>query len=195
MKKQLVSKPGASVTCSEVRIKANARHSRLSAGVPAGFDRHRSNHNDFNRDGNLLIADSYNNRVIETNQRGEIVWHYGLGPADTSANSPIGVTDAQRLHDGLTLTTNRGLPPGAVPAYPSGVVDSGVVTLVDRNGHIVLSYATVGTDGSAANQLYQPTTARFVPRRLSYKPCNDDRTFRLRVARYFVADSGKRPSH
>ena len=32
----------------------------------------------FNQDGNLLIADQFNNRVIEADKSGHIVWSYGL---------------------------------------------------------------------------------------------------------------------
>jgi len=32
-----------------------------------------------------LIADQFNNRVIEVDHRGNIVWHFGLGPADFAA--------------------------------------------------------------------------------------------------------------
>src|SRR5713101_3286483 len=34
-----------------------------------------------------LIADQFNNRVIEVDHRGNIVWHFGLGPADFSPAS------------------------------------------------------------------------------------------------------------
>ena len=32
----------------------------------------------FNHEGNLLISDQFNNRVIETTPRGEIIWSFGL---------------------------------------------------------------------------------------------------------------------
>src|ERR1035441_3669519 len=51
----------------------------------------------FNQDGNLLIADQFNNRVIEADKSGHIVWSYGLGPNDFSSNSVIGVNDAQQI--------------------------------------------------------------------------------------------------
>ena len=49
----------------------------------------------FNHEGNLLISDQFNNRVIETTPRGEIIWSFGLGPTDFSENSIIGVNDAR----------------------------------------------------------------------------------------------------
>ena len=51
----------------------------------------------FNQCGNVLISDQFNNRVIETNDRGEIVWNYGLGPTNFTESSIIGVNDAQRI--------------------------------------------------------------------------------------------------
>jgi hypothetical protein len=44
-----------------------------------------------------LIADQFNNRVIEVDHRGNVVWHFGLGPSDFSPASIIGVNDAQRV--------------------------------------------------------------------------------------------------
>jgi hypothetical protein len=44
-----------------------------------------------------LIADQFNNRVIEVEHRGNVVWHFGLGPSDFSPASIIGVNDAQRV--------------------------------------------------------------------------------------------------
>jgi hypothetical protein len=66
---------------------------------------------DLNRRGNTLIADQFNNRVIEVDPNGEIVWQYGLGPADFSPESIIGVNDAQRVGD-LTLMAGTGTPGG-----------------------------------------------------------------------------------
>ena len=49
---------------------------------------------EFNSRGNILIADQFNNRVIEVDSIGKIVWQFGLGPADFSPASIIGVNDA-----------------------------------------------------------------------------------------------------
>ena len=64
----------------------------------------------FNRAGNLLISDQFNNRVIEVNPAGDIVWSFGRGPNDFSAQSVIGVNDAERV-DTLTLMAGTGTPP------------------------------------------------------------------------------------
>src|ERR1035441_1685723 len=44
---------------------------------------------EFNEPGNILIADQFNNRVIEATPSGKIVWSFGLGPNDFSSNSII----------------------------------------------------------------------------------------------------------
>ena len=51
----------------------------------------------FNHRGDLLISDQYNNRVIEIDRSGNIVWQFGVGPNDVTAKSIIGVNDAQRV--------------------------------------------------------------------------------------------------
>ena len=43
----------------------------------------------FNQPGNILIADQFNNRVIEISPNGNIVWSFGRGPNDFSAKSII----------------------------------------------------------------------------------------------------------
>src|SRR5450759_5330735 len=80
----------------------------------------------FNRPGNILIADQFNNRVIEVNRAGEIIWSFGLGPNDFSAKSVIGCNDAQRVGP-FTLMAGTGTPPGVVPQAPAGAVDNRVV--------------------------------------------------------------------
>ena len=37
---------------------------------------------EYNQPGNILIADQFNNRVIEITPDGQIVWSFGLGPND-----------------------------------------------------------------------------------------------------------------
>ena len=88
-----------------------------------------------------LIADQFNNRVIEVDRRGNIVWQFGLGPADFSPASIIGVNDAQRVGE-LTLMAGTGTPGGQPEApdctNPSGCPDNRVL-LVDRGGNIRLA--------------------------------------------------------
>jgi len=56
-----------------------------------------------------LIADQFNNRVIEVDHQGNVVWHFGLGPSDFSPASIIGVNDAQRVGE---FTLMAGTNPG-----------------------------------------------------------------------------------
>lgn len=116
---------------------------------------------EFNRPGNILIADQFNNRVIEIDRFGEIVWQFGLGPTDVSARSIIGTNDAQRVGN-LTLMAGTGAPPGSEPACPNGCADNRVM-FVNRTGHIVWQYGEFGVTGSGFNQLNTPVQATFLP--------------------------------
>jgi hypothetical protein len=115
----------------------------------------------FNRVGNVLIADQFNNRVIEVTPKGDIVWHFGVGPDDVSAKSIIGVNDAERV-GALTLLAGTGAPAGTEPACPSGCADNRVI-LVDRAGQIVWQYGQFGVTGADDNQLSAPVQATFLP--------------------------------
>jgi hypothetical protein len=122
---------------------------------------------EFNRKGNFLISDQFNNRVIEIDPDGKIVWHFGNGPADFSKHSIIGVNDAQRVGD-LTLLAGTGTPGGQPEApnctMPSGCPDNRVL-LVNRWGHIVWQYGTFGTGGSGPGQLNTPVQVTWLPTR------------------------------
>jgi hypothetical protein len=115
----------------------------------------------FNRPGNILIADQFNNRVIETDVAGNIVWSFGLGPNDFSAKSIIGVNDAQRVGP-LTLVAGTGTPAGVIPQSPNGATDNRVI-LVDPFGRIVWQYGQFGQAGSGPNLLNTPVQCTFLP--------------------------------
>lgn len=120
---------------------------------------------EFNEPGNYLIADQFNNRVIEVDRHGNIVWQFGLGPADFSAASIIGVNDAQRVGD-LTLMAGTGTP-GGQPEAPNCTNSNGCpdnrVLLVDRSGNIVWQYGQFGVTGSGPNQLNVPVQNTWLP--------------------------------
>ena len=115
----------------------------------------------FNQPGNILITDQFNNRVIEINPAGNIVWHFGIGPNDFTANSIVGTNDAERVGD-FTLMSGTGIPPGVDPNAPNGAADNRVL-LVNREGQIVWQYGQFGVTGSDANQLNTPVQNTFVP--------------------------------
>jgi hypothetical protein len=119
---------------------------------------------DFNRPGNALISDQFNNRVIEVAPNGEIVWQFGKGPADFTTASVIGVNDAQRVGR-LTLMAGTGTPGGQPEApdcaNPAGCPDNRVL-LVNRAGHIVWQYGQFGPGGNGPNQLNTPVQNTWV---------------------------------
>jgi hypothetical protein len=116
---------------------------------------------EFNERGNILIADQFNNRVIETDTTGNIIWSFGLGPNDFSARSIIGVNDAQRVGT-LTLMAGTGTPADVIPQAPDGVPDDRVI-LVDPKGKIVWQYGQFGQAGSGPNLLDTPVQCTWLP--------------------------------
>ena len=115
----------------------------------------------FNAPGNILIADQFNNRVIEVAPSGDIVWQFGLGPDDVTSRSPIGVNDALRVGEN-TLVSASGAPPGSEPLCPSGCADSRVM-LVDPQGRIIWQYGHFGVTGANRDQLNTPVQATWTP--------------------------------
>ena len=123
----------------------------------------QNNGGHFNTPGNLLIADQFNNRVIEVTPDGDIVWSFGLGPNDFSSRSIIGVNDAQRVGP-LTLMAGTGTPAGVIPQSPNGAPDNRVV-LVNPAGHIIWQYGQFGVTGSGPNMLNTPVQCTWLPNR------------------------------
>jgi outer membrane protein assembly factor BamB len=115
----------------------------------------------FNQPGNILITDQFNNRVIEIDPTGNIVWQFGNGPGDTSANAIVGTNDAERVGD-HTLMSGTGIPAGATTNCKNGCVDNRVI-LVDQGGNIVWQYGQFGVTGFGSNQLNTPVQNTFLP--------------------------------
>lgn len=105
----------------------------------------------------ILIADQFNNRVIEVDASGEIHWSFGRGPDDISPTSILGVNDAERIGS-LTLMAGTGVPAMNEPKCPEGCTDNRVI-LVDQTGKIVWQYGTFGVIGAGPNQLNVPVQA------------------------------------
>ena len=115
----------------------------------------------FNQSGNILITDQFNNRAIEIDPAGNIVWQFGNGPGDTSANAIVGTNDAERVGD-LPLMSGTGIPPGVTKNCKKGCVDNRVI-LVDRSGNIVWQYGQFGVTGFGPNELNTPVQNTFLP--------------------------------
>jgi hypothetical protein len=116
----------------------------LAGNVLAGD---KTVHREFNQPGHILIADQFNNRVIEADTNGNIVWSFGLGPNDFSAQSIIGTNDAQRVGR-FTLMAGTGTPQNVIPQIPGGAADNRVI-LVSPKGRIVWQYGQFGQTGLA----------------------------------------------
>lgn len=118
---------------------------------------------EFNEPGNVLIADQFNNRVIEVDRHHHVVWQYGLGPTDFSPRSIIGVNDVQRVGP-FTLMAGTGTPPDVVPTCtnPDGCPDNRVI-LVSPAGRIVWQYGKFGVTGSGPEELNTPVQSTFLP--------------------------------
>ena len=112
-------------------------------------------------EGNFLVSDQYNNRVIEFDPRGEIVWSWGLGPNDFTVNSAIGVRNAERVGY-LTLLACSGISPGITLEAKNGVPDNRVL-LIDREGKVEWQYGQFGLVGTSCNLLNFPVHATVIP--------------------------------
>ena len=133
--------------------------SSLSVSASPASDRDHG----FNHPGNILIADQFNNRVIEVDQNHHVVWQFGNGSNVAGPHSVVGVNDAERVDD-LTLIAGTGTPAGADPSCPdpNGCPDNRVM-LVDRSGKIVWQYGKAGVTGSGHNELSAPVQATALP--------------------------------
>lgn len=127
----------------------------------------------YNEPGNILISDQYNNRVIEVTPRGDIVWFFGLGPTDFSANSIIGVNNAERVGKYTLMAgtgTGGGSPAGLTPVIPPNIQDNRVM-IVDKKKNIVWQYGQFGLTGSGPNLLSSPVDCIYVPHRHKKDGC------------------------
>jgi hypothetical protein len=146
---------GAAVLGAALLLLASASSSRASGSLGVLLNE------DFNQTGHVLISDQFNNRVIEVDREGNIIWQFGVGPADLTATSPLGVNDAQRVGN-LTLVAGTGVPPGAEPGCAGGCPDNRVM-LVNKYGMIIWQYGQFGVTGSGPDQLNAPVQATWLP--------------------------------
>ncbi|WP_266169381.1 hypothetical protein [Dyella subtropica] len=113
--------------------------------------------------GNVLIADQFNNRVIEVNRSTHgIVWSFGTGSDIPGPHTIIGVNDAERIGP-LTLMSGTGTPPGfpGCSDLVNGCPDNRVI-IVSPGGEILWQYGKAGVGGSGPNELNTPVHSLFV---------------------------------
>ena len=134
----------------------------LTAAAASAAPRHPS-HSGFNQPGNILIADAFNNRVVEINLHHQVVWSFGNGSDVPGPHSIVGTNDVERVGS-LTLIAGTGTPAGADPSckIKAGCPDNRVF-LVNRAGHIVWQYGKAGVTGSGPGQLNTPVQNTFLP--------------------------------
>jgi len=116
----------------------------------------------FNRPGNILISDQFNNRVLEVNPANHrIVWTFGDGSSVAGPHSVVAVNDAQRVGP-FTLVAGTGAPAGSEPTCSSACQDNRVM-LVNPDGRIIWQYGQAGVPGSGPNQLNTPVQNTWIP--------------------------------
>jgi outer membrane protein assembly factor BamB len=118
--------------------------------------------------GHIIIADQFNNRVIEVDPANHhVVWTFGNGSDVAGPHSVVGVNDVERFGP-FTLISGTGIPPSD-PTNPlpgcsdpvNGCADNRVF-IVDLAGRILWQYGQAGVTGSGANQLNTPVAAIFL---------------------------------
>jgi hypothetical protein len=134
-----------------------------AATAAAAQAAHPGHDSGFNRPGDILIADAFNNRVVEINRDHQVVWHFGNGSDVPGPHSIVGTNDVERVGS-LTLIAGTGTPPGADPscAIKAGCPDNRVI-LVNQAGQIVWMYGKAGVTGFGPDQLNTPVQNTFLP--------------------------------
>jgi hypothetical protein len=91
---------------------------------------------------NTVIADQFNNRVIEVDSQGHIVWTFGNGSSVPGPASVVAPNDAERLPNGQTLISGTGTAAGTEPACPAdgGDCPDNRILLVAADGGIAWEY-------------------------------------------------------
>jgi outer membrane protein assembly factor BamB len=107
--------------------------------------------------GNLLITDQFNNRVIVVNpSTGALVWSFGTGNPNTCMPGPhsvIAPNAAVRIGSGFVLIAGTG----------TGSCPDNRVIVVDHMRNIVWTYGKAGVAGSGFDQLNVPVFAVQLP--------------------------------
>ena len=116
----------------------------------------------YNKNGNVLISDQFNNRVLEVDPAThEIVWSFGDGSWIAGPTSVVAPNDFQRVK-GRNLVAGTGAPPGGEPNCPNGCADNRVM-LIGESGDIIWQYGQTGVTGSGYDQLNTPVQNTYLP--------------------------------
>jgi outer membrane protein assembly factor BamB len=116
----------------------------------------------FNKSGNILIADRLNHRIIEVDRdTHEIVWQFGDGSSVAGPTSIVAPSDAERVGE-WTLICGASVAASTDPNAEEGSGDHRVL-LVDASGKTFWQYGQAGVAGSDVNQLNTPVGAVFLP--------------------------------
>jgi len=116
----------------------------------------------YNKPGNIVIADQFNNRVIEVDPNtNEILWTFGDGSWIAGPTSVVAPNDAERI-GAFNLIAGTGAPPGSEPNCPNGCPDNRVM-IVNHLGNIVWQYGQAGVTGSGFDQLNTPVQNTYLP--------------------------------
>jgi len=124
---------------------------------------------EFNQNGHIVIADQFNNRVIEIDPAThKVVWQFGDGSSVPGPHSIVGTNDAERYGE-LTLISGTGIPGGVTPPLPgcsdpvNGCPDNRVI-LVNEDKKIIWQYGQDGgVSGTGFDQLNTPVAATVLP--------------------------------
>jgi hypothetical protein len=121
---------------------------------------------EFNDQGNIVIADQFNNRIIEVDPRTHrIVWQFGNGSDTAGPHSVVGPNDSERIGS-FTLISGTGIPASSPPlpgcSDPVNGCADNRVFIVNQDGRIVWQYGQAGVSGSGGNQLNTPVQAVFL---------------------------------
>lgn len=110
-----------------------------SAAMPAA-----AASSDFNDPDNIVIADQFNNRVVEIERSThKVVWQFGDGSDVPGPHSIVGTNDAERFGT-FTLISGTGIPPSNPPlpgcSTPATGCPDNRVFIVNAAGEIVWQY-------------------------------------------------------
>ena len=115
---------------------------------------------------NVLIADQFNNRVLEIQRSThKVVWQFGDGSDKPGPHSIVGVNDAERFGP-FTLLSGTGTPASNPPlpgcSDPINGCPDNRVFIVDESGDIIWQYGQAGVAGADFDQLNTPVHALFM---------------------------------